>query len=337
MALSGVVLVWRGFSAVRLTDDALSDGIVLAASVLIESVPFVFLGIAVTALLQVWLPVRLLERMMPRNGAARRLVLSLCGVLLPVCQCGNVPLARGMLRDGLRASDAMTFLLAAPVVNPVTLVTTYQAFGFRDGILVGRVGGTLLIANLVGWLLSLRHDDLDMLASGFRDECSVPAGAWAPSMRSAAAAEGGASGRLGRVGRLWSRVAETGELFRHETADIFPALVLGAILAGAIQVAVPRSVLLSLGQDPLWAVPALMALAFLVSLCSTVDAFFILGFSSALLPGATLAFLLFGAMVDLKMVLLMSTTFRARHVLLVALMVAVCAGAIGLGVNALVL
>lgn len=44
----------------------------------------------------------------------------------------------------------MTFLLAAPIINPITIITTYQAFGFDDGILVGRILGGLAIANIVG-------------------------------------------------------------------------------------------------------------------------------------------------------------------------------------------
>lgn len=43
-----------------------------------------------------------------------------------------------LLRRGLTVPDAMTFLLAAPILNPVTVITTYQAFGFADGILVSR-------------------------------------------------------------------------------------------------------------------------------------------------------------------------------------------------------
>jgi uncharacterized membrane protein YraQ (UPF0718 family) len=47
--------------------------------------------------------------------------------MLPVCECGNVPLARGLVVRGIAVPDAITFLLAAPILNPITIVVTYQA------------------------------------------------------------------------------------------------------------------------------------------------------------------------------------------------------------------
>ena len=136
--------------------DALQDAVTLAISVIVESLPFVVLGIALSIAVQLWVPQWLLLRILPRNPLLRRATLSLLGVLLPVCECGNVPLARGLVTRGVPVSDAMTFLLAAPILNPITIVVTYQAFGFSDGILACRVVGGFVIANLVGWLFS-RH------------------------------------------------------------------------------------------------------------------------------------------------------------------------------------
>ena len=105
---------------------------------------------------QLWVPQRVLFGILPRTPILRRAALSLLGVLLPVCECGNVPLARGLVVRGIAVPDAITFLLAAPILNPITIVVTYQAFGFSDGILFWRVLGGFLIANFVGWLFS-RH------------------------------------------------------------------------------------------------------------------------------------------------------------------------------------
>ncbi|NES90903.1 MAG: permease, partial [Okeania sp. SIO2B9] len=40
-------------------------------------------------------------------------------VVLPVCECGNVPVARRLLLQGVPVSVAIGFLLAAPTVNPI--------------------------------------------------------------------------------------------------------------------------------------------------------------------------------------------------------------------------
>ncbi len=293
--------------------QALQDGLTLATSVFIESLPFVVLGIALSVIVQIWLPDRLIERLMPSRPWARRMVLSLLGVLLPVCECGNVPLARGLVSRGMSPAESVTFLLAAPILNPITIITTYQAFGWSDGILVARVVGGFVIANLVGWVFSRLPDEQVMLTPAFAESCRVHAHE-----------DGGA--------RRWRRSVAR---FAEETSTLLPALILGSAIAGAIQVGIPRDVLLALGSNPLWSVLALMALAFVVSICSNVDAFFILAFGSAFLPGGVAAFLTFGAMVDVKMVALMRTTYRTAAVVQLAAMVGLASLVLGLAVNVL--
>jgi uncharacterized membrane protein YraQ (UPF0718 family) len=290
---------------------ALQDFLTLAISVLVESLPFVILGIAVSVVVQVWLPQSWLFAVLPRNPVLRRSALSLLGVLLPVCECGNVPLARGLLVRGLTVPDALTFLLAAPLLNPVTIIVTYQAFGFSDGILLWRVVGGFVIANLVGWLFSRHPAPEDLLLGRFRATCSP--------------ADHGHGPRSGRDEALG--------LFRTETGAMLPALVVGAAAAGAIQAFVSRDLLLVLGQHPLWSVLALIALAFVIAICSTVDAFFILSLGSSFTPGAVVAFLLFGPMIDVKMVVLLSTTFTRHALVVLTTVVALMCAAAGLAVN----
>ena len=126
---------------------------------------------------------------MPRRAWARRAVLSLLGMLVPVCECGNVPFARGLLMRGFTVPETLTFLIAAPIVNPIVIITTHQAFGFSDGILIARLIGGYAIANLIGWLYS-RHPDPDGAADRpvprdvRRSSSTSPADAGAAASRS---------------------------------------------------------------------------------------------------------------------------------------------------------
>ncbi|MFC0680299.1 permease [Lysobacter korlensis] len=294
--------------------DVLSDFTTLTLSVVIESLPFVFLGILLSIVVQLWLPEHLLHRVLPRNAAGRRLAISLLGVLLPVCECGNVPLARGLMIRGFSVSESITFLLAAPILNPVTIITTYQVFGWDNGILAARILGALAIANLVGWLFSHHPRPGALLTSRFRASCE------SPHHHSHGTA---------------SRMTESLALFRGETAAMLPALFFGSAIAGLIQVAVSRDILIALGGDPVWSVVALMALAFVVSLCSNVDAFFVLALGSTFMPGSMVAFLVFGPMIDIKLLALLRTTFTTRTLATLTGLVALCAAALGLGVNLL--
>ena len=122
---------------------------------------------------------------MPRRAWARRAVLSLLGMVVPVCECGNVPFARGLLMRGFTVPETLTFLIAAPIVNPIVIITTHQAFGFSDGILIARLLGGYAIANLIGWLYS-RHPD-----PGRR--CSPTASATRATSSSTSPADAGAA------------------------------------------------------------------------------------------------------------------------------------------------
>jgi len=288
------------------------DGLTLALSVLIESLPFIVLGVVLSIVVQVWVPPGVLERWMPRRAWARRAVLSLLGMVVPVCECGNVPFARGLLMRGFTVSETLTFLIAAPIVNPIVIITTHQAFGFDDGILIARLLGGYAIANLIGWLYS-RHPDPDaLLTDRFKATCDV------------VVHEPGGRGRRS--------IAQ----FAVELRAVLPALVIGSALAGAVQVLVPRDALLAIGSDPALSIIAMMALAMVVSICSNVDAFFALSFASTFTPGSIVAFLLVGPLVDVKMLALLRTTFTTRVLVGLVVVVVLSAFAIGTAVNLLV-
>lgn len=285
------------------------DGLTLALSVLIEALPFVTLGVVLSIAVQVWLPDGVIERILPRAGWARRAVLSLLGMFIPVCECGNVPFARGLLMRGVGPSDALAFLVAAPIVNPIVILTTHQAFGWSDGILVARLLGGYAIANLVAWLYSRHPDPQRMLTERFAQTCEVVAN------------EPG------------SRARRSIAQLVVELRAVMPALVIGSALAGAVQVLVPRNALVAIGSNPVLSIVAMMLLAVTVAICSNVDAFFALSFASTFSPGSLVAFLLVGPIVDVKMLALMRTTFTWRVLSGIVVVVILSAFAIGIGVN----
>ena len=276
---------------------------------LIESLPFIALGVVLSIVVQVWVPPGVIERWLPRAAWARRAVLSLLGMLIPVCECGNVPFARGLLMRGFSVPETMTFLIAAPIVNPIVIITTHAAFGFDDGILIARLVGGYLIANLIGWLYSLHRDPDGLLTERFRETCELV------------------------VHEPGGRVRRSLAQFVVELRAVMPALIIGSAIAGAVQVLVPRETLLAIGSDPALSIVAMIALAMVLSICSNVDSFFALSFASTFTPGSIVAFLLVGPLVDVKMLALLRTTFTTRTLVGVVVVVVLSAFAIATGVN----
>ncbi len=290
----------------------LQDGLTLTISVLVEALPFVVLGVVLSIAVQVWVPSGVVERILPRSGWARRAVLSLVGMVIPVCECGNVPFARGLMMRGVGPADTLAFLVAAPIVNPIVIITTHQAFGFDGGILVARLVGGYLIANLVGWLYSRHPDPASLITERFGEACE------------AARDDSGSRGR------------RTLAQFVVELRAVMPALVIGSAVAGAVQVLVPRSLLVAIGSNPVLSIAAMVLLAITVAICSNVDAFFALSFASTFSSGSLVAFLLVGPVVDLKMIALLRTTFPTRVIAGLVAVVILAACGIAIGVNLLV-
>ncbi|MGI6878861.1 permease [Microbacterium sp. gxy059] len=285
------------------------DGLTLTLSVLIESLPFVALGVILSIVIQVWVPAHVVHRLMPKRAWARRMVLAALGMLIPVCECGNVPFARGLMMRGLTPADTLAFLVAAPIVNPIVIITTHQAFGWDSGILVARILGGYAVALLVGWLYSRHPDPQSMLTDRFRATCEMAADDRGPRWRLSIAQ------------------------FVVELRAVMPALVIGSAIAGAVQVLIPRSLLLAIGSNPVLSIVTMMLLAMTVAICSNVDSFFALSFASTFTTGSLVAFLLVGPIVDVKMIALLRTTFSTRVIAGLVAIVVLFSFAVGAVMN----
>ena len=114
------------------------------------------------------------------------------------------------------------------------------------------------------------------------------------------------------------RATDVLEQSSREFLDLLALLVLGCLIAALVQTWLPRSWLLAVGGAPTGSILALMLLAVVVSVCSSVDAFLALGFAAQVTPGALLAFLLLGPVVDLKLVGLFTVLMRPRAIAITA-------------------
>jgi uncharacterized membrane protein YraQ (UPF0718 family) len=280
--------------------------------IFIEALPFLLAGVLVSSAIHLFVSAETVRRLSPRNPALAALVGALLGLAFPVCECGSVPTTRRLLAKGAPLPLGIAFVLAAPVVNPIVIASTWVAFGGRWEIVLARIGLTIIIAAAIGLVLGLHPRPRELLA---RRPAAADAHLHDPWHRHADHPD---HEHLHDVGGSRLRA-----VLAHASGEFFEMgryLVFGALLAAALQVLIPRPALLSLGQGPVVSALALMGLAVILSICSTVDAFVALAFVSSFLPGAVLAFLVFGPMVDIKSVLMFGTTFRRRTVALMVLL-----------------
>jgi uncharacterized protein len=273
---------------------AIQNFLLIFASLLIEALPFIVLGAAVSALIEVFIPARAFARLARLPRPVQMPMAGLGGFAFPVCECGSVPVARRLLVKGLSPAAAITFMLAAPILNPVVLVATAIAYRGRDllwPMVLGRAGLGLTVALAVGWIVS-RRTPKEMLRG-------------APSH-----VDDRAGPREGRAAAYFGHLAA-------DFATLARYLIIGVAVAAAVQTFVPQSVIGAVAGAPVLDILAMMLLAAALSLCSESDAFVAASFIQFGFA-AQLAFLVAGPMVDAKLGALYAGTFGRRFVWTVA-------------------
>ncbi|MEB3159543.1 MAG: permease [Synechococcus sp.] len=301
---------------------------------LLESLPFLLLGVAIAALARWLVPQAAWVRRLPRNPLLAPVVGALLGFALPACECGNVPVARRLLASGAPLGTGFGFLFAAPVLNPIVLASTWAAFPDQPWLLLARPLGAFLIALALSALLGLLGERA-LLAPALLEERRL-----SQPLSEVGLLERG-SGVLGvPAAPLPAPGPESklslAEVLHHssrEFVSLLVLLVLGCALAAAVQAWLPRAWLLAVGSAPTLSVLALMLLALVVSVCSSVDAFLALGFAAQVTPGALLAFLLLGPVVDLKLAGLFTVLLRPKAIAVTAVAASLLVLLIGQWVN----
>lgn len=279
------VLVLAIFAQSRLSDmlsvPALRTGATVFVAISVQALPFLVLGVLISGAIAAFVPARVLTRVLPRRPAAAVGVAGLAGVALPGCECASVPVARRLMGQGVAPAAALTFLLAAPAVNPVVLVATAVAFPGNPEMVLARFLGSFATAVVMG-LLWARWGKLD----------------WIVERALARLPEPGGRGR-------WRVFAETA---RTDLVESGGFLVLGALISAALNVLVPGEWFQALAGHLVLGVLVMAVLAVVLALCSEADAFVAASLTALpLLP--KLVFLVVGPAIDVKLFALHAGTF----------------------------
>ena len=283
------------------TSDRLQTFVTIFLSIFIEAAPFLLAGSVVSGLLEVYVGQDTIYRLVPRNPVSAALVGGSLGIIFPVCECGVVPVTRRLYQKGLPVSMGIAFMLAAPVVNPVVFASTYAAFGWGS-ILLGRLGLSFLIASMIGLIFYFARPK-DIFLPSQLNELQTPASPHFHEHEDDLNAKPAG-------GRFWEAMGIAGDDF----IDMSRYLIVGSMLAAGMQTLVSQPTLLALGDGAISSITAMMILAFVLSVCSTVDAFLALAFVNTFPPAAILSFLVFGPMVDIKSSLMFLGVFNRRTV-----------------------
>ncbi|MDF2873981.1 MAG: Protein of unknown function transrane [Sporomusa sp.] len=273
-------------------------------SIIIEALPFILVGVFISALINQLVSEQLIARLLPKNKLYSILPACFIGVLFPVCDCGIVPIARRLIKKGVPLPAAVAFMLTAPIVNPVVASATSFAFN-SPAIMWLRLGMALLVAICTALCLGNIFRSPELRSQAALQDYEHPCGC-----------NHGADCQSSWYNRCLNVLSDS----CNEFFEMGRYLIFGALLSSIAQTFIPHTIMTSVGQDPTLSIAVMMVFAFFVSICSTSDAFIAASFSGSFTIASLLSFMTFGPMIDLKNTFMLCHTFRPRLVLTLVLL-----------------
>ena len=299
-------------------EDKVKDFILIFTGILYEALPFIVFGAVIAGIVEEMIPPRLLARLIPRKRVLAIAIGGLLGLPSPMCDCGILVIVRRLLRKGVPLSCCVCYLLAGPIINVVTLLSTRVAFSAAQETSVtvsgtSQFSGTQMmclragLGYLVAFVTSLivewqyrKHGPEKLLTP-----LAVPTG----NLHDLADADAAAD----EPPKPWlKRLENIVETALHDFVDVMVFLILGALLAALSRQLIDRDDLaLWAGHYPVASIAIMMGMAVALCICSQADAFVAASYVS-LRPASKLAFLVLGPMLDFKLYSMYTRVFRPR-------------------------
>ncbi|MFE3892684.1 permease [Priestia sp. YIM B13446] len=256
-------------------------------SILIEALPFILLGVIISGIIQVFVTDEMMAKAIPKNKFGAIVLASVIGALFPACECGIVPITRRLMAKGVPLYAAIPFMLTGPIINPVVLFATFVAFGNDWKIMIERGVVAFLVSLIVGLILAFQFKTPQV-----KNEIHVHT----------------ASKKMSE---------KIGDALKHTIDEFFSVgkfVIIGGLIAATMQTYVKTSTLMALGHGVVSSNVVMMGLSYILSLCSSADAFIASSFRSTFNDSAIIAFLVFGPMFDIKNTLMMLSQFKTKFV-----------------------
>ncbi len=275
-------------------------------SLLVSTVPSLFLGVAFSSYLLLWfesLDNRQRLSINPWNGVFLGI---LGGLLLPIGQYGHFPIARRLFLEKVPTAVAIAFFLATPTISLGNLWVTYRVFATRSSIIWWRVGITLIITLLIALIFStverktnydkennseMRFDSL-LIQSG--TILSVP------------------EKKLVIKRKLPRTVSLFINNLLKEFWEFSTVVILGCLVTTITLVAIQQRDFLVVANEPIASIVRSMLYGFVLSLGATANTSFAATLGAIMTKGAIISFLVFSSFVDLKSIGLLLLVFRAK-------------------------
>ncbi|WP_235821858.1 permease [Gottfriedia acidiceleris] len=274
-------------------------------SIIIEALPFILIGVFVSAILQVFVTDQMVQRFIPKNPLLGIIAASVLGIIFPICECGMVPAIRKLIKKGMPLYVAVTFILVGPILNPIVFLSTITAFRNQPTVAYYRMGLAFVVALIVG-LIVFQFVKSNQL----REQVDQTKENHDHNHKHNTALHTDKNKFIMIVGHAV-----------NEFFDMGKYLVFGSIIVALLQIIISQSSLIEIGKNGPTSNFLMMGLGFILSLCSTSDAFVAQSLQTIFTKSSLIGFMVFGPMINIKGIFMMLAVFRSRFVLLLSTLV----------------
>ena len=269
-------------------------------SMLIQGVPFILIGSFVSAIIQICISKDKLIKIFPKNIFLSCIIAAFAGLFFPICDCGTIPIVRALTKKKVPIAAGVTFMLAAPIVNPIAIISTIYAFQGMKSVVIYRIFAVIIIASSVGLIMQFStKKDEDILKSN-EDIAECNCGFCDDNYEED-------KSKLEKVKAVF---IHTGDEF----FNIGKFMIIGTFLSSIFQTTVSLNNMY-IPNDNRSSLLIMIGLAFLFSVCSTSDAFIAKGFLKQFSINSVMGFLVVGPMLDVKNTIMLFGSFKKKFVL----------------------
>ncbi|OJV66824.1 MAG: hypothetical protein BGO41_05250 [Clostridiales bacterium 38-18] len=285
----------------------------LFLGVFLQAFPFLMLGVILSSLIQVYVSSDWVESHFPKSIGKGALVAIITGFFLPVCDCASVPVFKSLIKKGVPLPAAITFLTVSPVINPVIIFSTYYAFGGNWRFVIERV--------LLGVIVAL----VTSLYFHFKPSTEITNEIIKQETTPTIILDSLSVVKKKNKQPIMAVIHHS----KSEFLDVSRYLVFGIFISAIIQSVLPNFTFdgSTLLFEPIYIIGGIL-LAFLLSLCSSSDALVAQSFQYSVPRSALLAFLVFGPMMDIKNVAMLSAAFNKKFIIKLTITIAVAVFAV---------
>jgi uncharacterized protein len=272
-------------------------------SLFLEALPFILIGIIISSIIQVFVKPESIGKIIPKNALLAYIPVALIGIFIPICECGIVPIVRTLLKKGMPTHLGIVFLSSVPIINLIVFISTYYAFGSNSHMAFTRIGLAFIVVLLIGYMTKLFYGNKNVLLENIHTSLDH-------------------TEHLNHKNTIKNRL---NDIISHASSEFFSTckfLIIGALITSVFLTFLDRSLFLNLENHTNLSTIVMMGFGYLLSVCSGSDAFIASSFSSTFHIKSILAFLIFGAMIDLKNTFMMLAYFKKRFVFFYILLTA---------------